>query len=649
MEKLNLSTSRVTPFARTKHTPVSPGHEHHTQIDGAGTGTPELTLPDSDVLADRAVRRAVRAERNARRRARKAGKNPNPGTATESTSTTGTASTDASKAPNVGLLGGIAVPTPAKIVPPGETRETYAAGQLILKAADGMQELMMARMFDGFIEDRFRDMTTVVAWGVANGPAKKLKATTSLSRNLAKLQASYKETLPKVTRKLAAMNPKAPLTLVAQKAAEVLDQELASVLFMFNIYAESIKQVRDGLFTTELNAVEVFFEDAFQLYFAGDMHCTPDGKQGPAQLPSSVYSVGDVFMPRVTSSGLATVPGAKGPVGANALQLPFEMLGILAIVLPLLGHEARHNVFHDVKGLEEEISEAVEKAIRAAHAAGIIKFEKEEMQLGGQTVKTIDLVVKLFIDWLGEIDADVVGGVLFSGISFGDNMVISFPAMMVRDAKVSTKVKFIRTDSAFQLHPQPTGETALVFEEHPIDYIRIYIVAAAMEEIGFPDAAKKLRELADFAVGDELPKYVTYKDAEGESDLVIKFATADLLAVAPVVAKAIIRTPLKSQLGKSCGDLVMWNAKRQAKVDTLTDILAKGSSDLPTNIGSIFATYVGAAAAQAYLKLVREGTDAVKAATLVNGAALKMIAGLRDLPSNQCPVPQPATPASSTK
>jgi hypothetical protein len=186
--------------------------------------------------------------------------------------------------------------------------------------------------------------------------------------------------------------------------------------------------------------------------------------------------------------------------------------------------------------------------------------------------------------------------------------------------------------------PQENGAVALIFEPHPVDYIRIYIVAATLDEIGFPEQAKKLRELADFAVGDELPSEITFKEADEQTDLVIKFATADLMAVVAVMVKAIVRTPLGAQLGKSCGDLVMWNAKRQAKVDVLTDLLAAGKSDLPTDQGSIFATYVGAAASQAYLKLVREGMEAVAAARLVNGAALKMVAGLRSLAANQCPV-----------
>jgi hypothetical protein len=632
MQKFTISIPRIVPIVRKKNTPPAPGHEHHTQIDAVGAGPEDFPFVSSDELVKRALKRQEKAERRAQKRLKKAGKNPKAG----ADETTG------SGAPSC-LIGSIVVPKPAKVVPPGETRESYTAGQILLKSADGIQELMMLRMFDGFYEERFGEASVVMAWGLANMPAKKMDATVSLDRNWKKLKLSYQEALPKLTKKLALKNPKAPLHLVMQKAVELLDQELARIIYVLMIYTESIKQVKDGRFVPELDAVEVFFEDAFQLYFTGDLHCMPDGKPAPAQLPPSTYKIGAVFMPRVTSGGLATVPGARGPVGANALQLPHEMLDILTLVFLLLGHEARHNVFHDVKGLAEEMLEVVEKAIRAAHAAGIIKFESETMQLGEQTVPTIDLVVKLFCEWLSEIDADVVGGVLFSGPAFGENMVMSFPAMMVRDAKVSTKVKLIRTGSVLQVIPQDDGNTGLVFEEHPVDYVRIYIVAAALEEIGFGEAAKKLRELADFAVGDELPKEIVYKDGEGQTDLEIRFATADLLAVASVVVKAIIRTPMAAQLGKSCGDLIMWNAKRQAKVDALTEILAKGSSELPTDLGSIFATYVGAAASQAYLKLVREGMGAVVAARLVNGAALKMIAGLRALAANQCPIPsQPA-------
>ncbi|MBS1991969.1 MAG: hypothetical protein JSS86_13190 [Cyanobacteria bacterium SZAS LIN-2] len=636
MTNFTLKIQRPATIA-SKRTP-EPGHEHHTQIDSTGTGTPDMEI-DPKVIVDNAMKRAAKAERRAKKRLKKAGKDVSP------------SSSFISVRGSSNIVGKIVVPNIAPVVPAGETKETYIPGKNLLTAADGMQGMMMNRMFDGYYEERFGDLTTIAAWGSTNLSAKKQDAAKSLARQLDKANVAYRKALPDLTNKLAKLNPKAPIQAVIAKAVELIDQELARVLYVLNIYCESIKQLRDGRFATELSTVETFFDDAFRLYFAGDLHCGQDGKPVDQQLPSSTYKVGDVFMARVTASGLATIPGTKGPIGANALQLPFEMLDILMLVLPLLGHEARHNVYHDVQGLEEEMLAAVEKAIRDAHAAGTLKFEKEDMQLGDQTVATIDLVVKLMCDWLSEIDADVVGGVLFSGPSFGDNMVMSFPAMMVRDGSVSSKTKLIRTESRFDLVPQKDGSTGLIFEEHPVDYIRINIVAAALEEIGFAEPGKKLRQLADFAVGDELPKEIVYKDAEGKSDLVIKFSTADLIAVAPVVAKAIIRTKMESQLGKSCGDLVMWNDKRQAKVDVLTDLLAAGVSDLPTDKGSIFATYVGAAASQAYLKLVHEGKmEAKAAAKQVNGAALKMIASLSSLAANQCPVVTATSePATATK
>jgi len=627
MDKVTLSIPRIHTISRRKPAPAEPGHEHHTQIDGVGTGSEDFPLGTPEQIVNRALKRAAREERRARRRLKRAGKNPKSGT-TEVTTT------DDKTTP---FMGGLVVPKPAQVVPAGQTRDSYTAGQLLLKSADGLQELMMARQFDGFHAKLFGDMEIDIVYGVANLPAKKQPAAKSLARQFYKLSDSWKLSIADLTTRLAKKNPHAPLMAVIMKAAELLEKELAQMIYVLRIYTESIKQIREGRFTRELSATEIFFEDAFQLYFTGDLHCSEEGKAPAVQLPASTYRVGAVFMARVTSSGLATVPGARGPIGANALQLPYEMLDIIMIMLDLIGHEARHNVFHDLIGLEDEMLDVVEQALRQAHKTGALKFKNEEMMLGKQKMATIDLVVKLMRDWLGEIDADFVGGVLFSGPSFGDSMAISFPAMMVRDGKVSQKVKLLRTDSRFDLVPQPDGTTGLIFEEHPVDYIRIYFVAAALAEIGFHKKAAELRQLADFAVGDELPKEIIYTDAEGKSDLVIRFDTADLLAVAAIMAKAIIRTPLKAQLGKSCGDLVMWNDKRQTKVDILTDLLAQGISILPTNIGSIFATYVGAAACQAYIKLVSQGKMApAAAAKQVNDAALKMIGGLRSLSNSQC-------------
>ena len=628
MQKLNIklnSAVRNTP----KDVPA-PGHEHHTNIDVAGTGSDDFNFPSTEDLVKRSLKRAAREAKNQRKRDRKAGKSVTQPQGDSDNTGNGDGKS---------LIGDLVIPQVAKVVPAGQTRESYTDGQTILQGADGFQAMMIARQFDGYYEERFGDMASLFTWGIANMEAKYKPVVISLDRQLGKLRTSYEKALPQLVADLAKRNPKAPIMAVMQKAVQLIDKELMQILYVLNVYAESIKQGRDGRFTSELGAVAVFFEDAFNLYTAGDMHCTADGSKLPQQLPMDNYSVGDVFMPRVTASGLATIPGARGPVGANALQVPFEMLDILMLVLPLLGHEARHNVYHDVKGLEEESLEVVEKAIRDAHTAGTIKFAADEMEVNGDKVPTIEMVVKLFCEWLGEIDADVVGGVLFSGEAFGDNMIMSFPAMMVRSGKVSSKENLLRNESRYHLVPQKDGSVGLVFEEHPVDFVRVKLVAATLEEIGFAKAGTRLRELADFMVGDVIPTEVIYKDAEGKEDLVIKFNTADLVAVGPVVAKALIRTPMKSLSGKSNGDLVMWNSHRQAKVEAIAAILEKGSSELPNDQGSIFATYVGSAATNAFLRLVASKVDPVTAARTVNVNALKMVAGLRSLTCNQCPVP----------
>ena len=631
MQKLNIKLT--TAVRNTPKDVPAPGHEHHTNIDVAGTGSDDFNFPSTEDLVKRSLKRAAREAKNQRKRDRRAGKSVTQPQG--DSDNTGSDGQDDGKS----LIGDLVIPQVAKVVPAGQTRETYTDGQTILQGADGFQAMMIARQFDGYYEERFGDMASLFTWGIANMEAKYKPVVISLDRQLGKLRTSYEKALPQLVADLAKRNPKAPIMAVMQKAVQLIDKELMQILYVLNVYAESIKQGRDGRFTSELGAVAVFFEDAFNLYTAGDMHCTADGSKLPQQLPMDNYSVGDVFMPRVTASGLATIPGARGPVGANALQVPFEMLDILMLVLPLLGHEARHNVYHDVKGLEEESLEVVEKAIRDAHTAGTIKFAADEMEVNGDKVPTIEMVVKLFCEWLGEIDADVVGGVLFSGEAFGDNMIMSFPAMMVRSGKVSSKENLLRNESRYHLVPQKDGSVGLVFEEHPVDFVRVKLVAATLEEIGFAKAGTRLRELADFMVGDVIPTEVIYKDAEGKEDLVIKFNTADLVAVGPVVAKALIRTPMKSLSGKSNGDLVMWNSHRQAKVEAIAAILEKGSSELPNDQGSIFATYVGSAATNAYLRLVASKVDPVTAARTVNVNALKMVAGLRSLTCNQCPVP----------
>ena len=491
-------------------------------------------------------------------------------------------------------------------LPQGETKESYTDGKVLLAVADMMQKDMMARQFDGLYEARFGRLVTAVEWALANMEAEYQPAFQSLNAQLEKLIESYKAALPQLIAELSKRNPGAPLMAVVQKAIELLDEELAQILYVLRVYTDCVEQRRDGKFARQLNSCAFFFKCVHQLYWTGDLENALKGK-ATSPIKGGAEQVGAVFLARVTASGLATIPGSRGPIGAHALQVPYEMLDFLVINFPLFCHESRHNVYHDVVGLEEQATKAMQKDILAAIKSGLVKLSVSTITVGKQKLPADQMFVKIITDWLGEIDADGIA-VLFTGESFGDSMISSFPAMMIRDAAVSTKSNLLRTSSHFDLVKTKSG-VALQFAPHPVDYVRVYFVAALFDEIGFPEAATRLRKLADFAVGDEIPENVTFEhsDEEGKVDLTIEVPTKDFLALAPVVMKSLIRTKHEALGGNSNADLVMWTAKRQEKVILLKETLKAGKNDVPTDKGDIHVTYVAAAAISAVFDLVREG------------------------------------------
>ncbi len=192
--------------------------------------------------------------------------------------------------------------------------------------------------------------------------------------------------------------------------------------------------------------------------------------------------------------------------------------------------------------------------------------------------------------------------------------------------------RLLRSASYFELVPdEKTGAVALEFFPHPPDYIRAHIVAAALDEIGFKPEGDECRSLADIAAGDPLPQKIKWFDASGKSKLVIEIPVEDIKAVAPVIAKALIRTPLKSLGDVATGDILVWNKKRQAKVDKLAEILMQGRSDIPEELGDVYATYVAAAAALAYWGAVGAGRRAkLHAVPMIEKNALAMLTTIRE-------------------
>jgi len=488
-------------------------------------------------------------------------------------------------------------------------------------AALGKAIIMDEGKYDAIVAERFDPLSGAVNWARSHMGAKYQAAIDSLAAQLDKLQLLYKEALPRVLAVLAAQNPEVNPKKLEAAAVEVLDEELVQILTVLRIWTDAFAQHRDGMYK-QLEAVTFVVEQAFKLQ-------TQAGGDSAEKIKTVVFQIGNVFVARFSNQGPATYPGTRGPIGAHAIEVPHDERKMIALMLVLYTHEFRHDIFADVEGLAAEVTHAVVSQIQEAFSKGKFKFSTDKVAFGRNKFDIVDIIAKMFADTISEVDADVNGGVAQSGPAFLYNLVSSFSALNAGSpAGVMKMNRLLRPSSFYEINSE-NGQTSLDFLPHPPDYIRAYIVAAALDEFGFTAEADECRRLADQAVGSPLPEFITWSDVDGKSKAVIKIAFSDLKQVAPVVVKALIRTPLKSLGGLSMFDIVNWNRHRQDKVDVLTKNLMNGHADVPDNIGDIFGTYVAAAATLAYWGLCKSGVRPLLAAAVVEENALKMLETVR--------------------
>ncbi len=246
----------------------------------------------------------------------------------------------------------------------------------------------------------------------------------------------------------------------------------------------------------------------------------------------------------------------------------------------------------------------------------------------------MELLIKAFADMIGEVDADTSGGVLLSGPAFSYNTLSTFSAFNSQRKGIFNQRKLLRTSSGYELEKMDNGQVALSFLPHPPDYIRAFIIAAALDEIGFPAEAEQCRKIADQAVGKRnIPEFITWDDVDakkGKGGPQVRIAVEDLKRVAPIVVKALIRTPLKSLGGVATTEIINWTHKSQDKSDLLTGMLMDGKWQLPTDKGDIHVTHVIAANTMAYWGLCKSGMHPRDAAELVVPGGLNMILQVRN-------------------
>lgn len=536
-------------------------------------------------------------------------------------------------------------------------------------------EVIRLRFFDerwkAAVARKFNPSRGVLRRARKSADSRYQAAIDSLDAHYTKLRELYRGALPQAYDMLKMQYPNETDAALRGAAVQLLDQqeELAQIIYVLEHYVLAFEQLEDPEYES-IQAVTTTVEEALNLFLTGDI-IAARGKARQALAETVNLVVGNCFLPHAGEDGPATIPGATGPVGLHLILVPEDEVGIIMLMMVLYLHEFRHDIANDIKDLLEEEAMAVIKQLKEAHAGGRIKLSAETIMLGPKTkVQLIDLLAKLFLDLLGEMDADLVGGIEMCGWAFALNMLYVFGAFnSKKDGAIRTR-ELLRTSSYFQVNKK--GE--LWFESHPVDYFRLYLLATALEMLGYKEEAVEIRDLADSGVGSKKPEFITYFDAEDKREP-IKLRMSDLMQCAPVVVEAILMTPFKALKGKSNHDIVAWSQKRQDKVDALVDILVKHvksciageqpKMELPASLGDVYATYVAAAAAVAFYQLICAGElDPAEIPEHVNQSALQMLAVcMQNLKTKQAataekapadpavakaqgPVPAPAAPAA---
>lgn len=536
------------------------------------------------------------------------------------------------------MPGDLAAVKPHKLLPVVDSVEDFKTGDPTLwAAAGGLAELMHDGRFEHHIAEVFAPHIGAIDWARANLEAKYQPTVDSLSEHFTEMVALYRRIIPVVMHMVWAQYPDASEDECIDAAVTVANQKLAEPLYIFSIWTDSFVQQRDGKCTQLLHVIFTL-EQSFQLF-------TP--KHGKTK----TMHVGDVFMARFGPNGPATIPGARGPVGAHAIEVPHDEREIIALMLPVYLHEFRHDYYADVEGLPEEMARAVIEAIQRADAAGKFKFSSPTVKLGKQEVPILGLLTQIAVQTLSETDADVAGGMMLSGPSFLYSLIATFSAFNSKGRSIFNVDNLLRAVNRFGV----TEGNDLVFAPHMPDYPRAFFAAAALDLAlanGAPSPeGDECRRLAVQAAGDPAPKYVTWVNGDPKSKFKfqIRVLFTDLIQLAPVVADAIMNSKLDCLGGMSTCEYVNWTPYRQLKVDRLTKILMDGGSEVPTDMGDVYATYVAAAGITAYWGLCKAGMRPRKAIARVEKGARAMLDTLRQKAAAAAkePVTEPA-PGSTT-
>jgi hypothetical protein len=487
--------------------------------------------------------------------------------------------------------------------------------------------IMHAGRFKSRVARRFDPLKGEVNWALNHMDQDWDPVWKSLGEDhVLELEKIYMGAMPQVSAFLVTQYPDASEEEILDAAAAVLDEQVQEILQTLGIWGECAAQLRDGLYP-ELKYVVQTVKAAFNLMRTGDIN----GKGDPSvveAIKSIAFNQGDRFLARYTDGGRSTIPGAKGPFvngrGAHVINVDHDEQDMLAVslVCPYL-HEVGHDFRESVEQLPEQQTEGVVGRIMRDHEAGKYNLSTKTYKIGKQEVPAIALLAQIFGQTLSETDADIPRGTLLSGPAYRFGYHGVFGALNSKGRGIFATNRFLRSYGFFLVNE--AGE--LVIEPHMIDYVRGIMIAIALRNRGFGAEAADSEAMSKQAAGVPMPKVMTWvnMDPKSKFKFKIQIPVLDLVQVAESVVDSIINDKLPCLGGLSAAELCDFTKHHQEKVDMLVKVLMSGKTDVPTDQGDIYPTFVAAAAVTALWGMVAEGVHPVLAVYKVEPLARKML------------------------
>lgn len=337
-------------------------------------------------------------------------------------------------------------------------------------------------------------------------------------------------------------------------------------------------------------------------------------------------------------------PGGGGPYTlAPTAELPLAIVckpqdqrGCLPMWLPD-GHEVGGHVIHTaVSGLEKELSQTLEAAIKLAFEEGRIKAGSVNMprttslirRSGVTTISLEDFMLKVWKAWAHETFSDVAG-VLNMGPMFANALII-FLAVQ-------------RTTGG--INPVSEYDKRSGFSDHPTDLVRVLLAIEVVKKLDFPDAANYANALLQRlkqAHKGALPQTIGWVDSSGAK--VIEIPLSEMEAILPVVAEAMLNTPLESLSNRCPSSIVRWTKRDEELVRATVSPLIRASKQIDD---AAEARHVIAASLLAFEKLATGRLDFDKLTENVHGTGISVLSDMYDQQCLLCAVPTYKKAASS--